>query len=245
MCNVSRLVLMCNRPPLSIVVAKKKKQNSTPREKIPFVCYFEMCLRRKGCSLQQLKSPFQVTKNRPLTDKTIFKHFTYFFFSFKISKRNTNFASLNLQHICYNGMLLSSNALLILRLKNVFNSWRLALNKNQEQNVAHDELFYLFFSCISVFLSFFVLTTISCLVLDIFFFFKFPLTIHLNVTIRSPIKNHFVCSISIFDFIFRFVSLFLFNYFHFTISIFNLFHFVFGKIHECKHVKLCVHAWRQ
>lgn len=144
---------------------------------------------------------------------------------------------------CYNGMLLSWNALLILRLKNVFNSWRLALNKNQEQNDAYGELFT-FISCISVFLSFFVLTTISCLVLDVFFF-KFPLTIHLNVTIRSPIKNHFVCSISIFDFIFLFVSLFLFNYFHFTISIFNLFHFVFGKIHECKHVKLCVHAWRQ
>lgn len=243
MCNVSRLVLMCNRPPLSIVVAKKKEtKQHTKRENSICVLFWNVSS-TKGLFTATAEITFWGCKEST-TDKTIFKHFTYFFFSFKISKWNTNFASLNLQHICYNGMLLSSNALLILRLKNVFNSWRLALNKNQEQNDAHGELFYLLFVhiCFSLFFRSYDNKLSG---FGYFFFFKFPLTIHLNVTIRSPIKNHFVCSISIFDFIFRFVSLFLFNYFHFTISIFNLFHFVFGKIHECKHVKLCVHAWRQ
>lgn len=145
---------------------KKETKQHTKRENSICVLFWNVSS-TKGLFIATAEITFSGCKEST-TDKTIFKHFTYFFFSFKISKWNTNFASLNLQHICYNGMLLSSNALLILRLKNVFNSWRLALNKNREQNDAHGKLFT-FFSCISVFLSFFVLTTISCLVLDIFF----------------------------------------------------------------------------
>lgn len=113
--------------------------------------------------------------------------------------------------------------------------WRLDLNKTKEHTM-HMMNFLPFLFVHVVFRSF--LTTIMCVWLGHIhiFFLSFSL-IHLNATITSPIKNHFVCSISIFDFIlffFRFVSfhlisLFLFNYFHFTISIFNLFHFVLVK----------------
>lgn len=172
MCNVSRLVLMCNRPPLSIVVAKKRNKTAHQERKFHLCAILKCVFDERVVHCNSWNHLFRLQRIDHWLTKRFLNILPIFFFSFKISKRNTNFASLNLQHICYNGMLLSSNALLILRLKNVFNSWRLALNKNQEQNDAHDELFYLFFSCISVFLSFFVLTTISCLVLDIFFFLQ-------------------------------------------------------------------------
>lgn len=195
---------------------------------MPFLHYFMRSL-SKGLFIVTPELTL-TSKNQPCQRQIVSFYFPNILpitFPFKFRNKITNFAAFYNFNIC----VLQWNAFIVeciidISIEKHFQFvWRLDLNKTKEHTMHMMNFLPLLFVQV-VFRSF--LTTIMCVWLGhkYIFLLSFSL-IHLNATITSPIKNHFVCSISIFDFILFFFVSFRFIWFCYFSSIISISRFQF------------------